>query len=89
MLDINDICYLYKTARSKDEEIFILAQLTCSDVETIIEVLKDAELYEDNQIQKCIKCGQYYIETRRAHICLSCKKKASYERRKKARNEVR
>lgn len=85
MLDINDICYLYKMAKDKDEEVFILSQLTCSDVETIIEVLKDAELYEEKQIQKCIKCGTYYIETRRAHICLSCKKKASYLRRRKAK----
>lgn len=88
MLDVNDICYLYKTAKDKDNEVFILSQLTCSDVETIIEILKDEGLYEEYQIQKCIRCGEYYIETRRAHICLSCKKKASYERRKKERRVI-
>ena len=58
MVDIDDICYLYKTAKDKDEQVFILADLTCSDPETIIEVLKDAELYEEKQIQQCIRCGK-------------------------------
>lgn len=89
MVDIYDICYLYKTAKDKDEQVFILADLTCSDPETIIEVLKDAELYEEKQIQQCIRCGKYYIETRRAHICLSCKKHASYVRRKRKLKNAR
>lgn len=55
-MEINEICYLYKTAKDKDDEIFILAQLTCSDPETIIEVLKDEGIYEENHIQRCIKC---------------------------------
>lgn len=83
MIDVNDICYLYKSAKNKDEQVFILADLSCSDPETIIEILKDEGLYEENQIQQCLRCGIYYIETRRAHICLSCKRKASYERRKR------
>lgn len=83
MLNEYDICYLYRSAKDKDAEVFILAQLTCSDADTIIEILKDAEIYEDNHIQRCIKCKELYIELGRKHICSSCKKKAIYERRRK------
>ena len=41
-----EICFLYRTSKDKDEEIFILGELTASDPETIIEVLKDANEYE-------------------------------------------
>ena len=82
MIETTDICYLYKTAKDKDNEIFILAQLTCSDAETIIEVLKDAELYEEHQIQSCIKCKNMYIEPGRNHICPECKRKANYLRKR-------
>lgn len=83
MLDNGDICYLYKTAKDKDNEVFILAQLTCSDADTIIEILKDEEVYEEQQIQRCIKCKELYIEVGRGHICPSCRRKAMYERRRK------
>ena len=77
MIDTSDIIYLYKTAKDKDDEIFILAQLTCSDADTIIEVLNDADLYEEDKIQRCIKCKELYIEQGRAKICPSCKRKAN------------
>ena len=82
-MDYYDIEFLYRKAKDKDEEVFILAELTASDVETIIEVLKDAGVYETKGIQQCIKCKEMYIERGRAHICPSCKRKARYERRKK------
>ena len=81
-LSYDEIIWLYKVAKNPDEEIFILGELTCSDVETIIEVLKDAGVYVERKIQKCIKCKQMYIENGRAVICQSCKRKKMYERRK-------
>lgn len=75
-----EISRLYQLAKDTDEEIFILADLTDSDVETIIEVLKDEGVYEEKQIQKCIKCKEMYIEKGRAHICPSCKTKAMRRR---------
>lgn len=78
----DEICYLYKSAKNKDEEVFILAELTASDAETIIEVLKDAGIYEDNQIQSCIKCKEMYIEKCRGWICPECRRKKIYAKRK-------
>ena len=81
MIETTDICYLYRTARDRDEEVFILAELTASDADTIIEVLKDAGEYEENHIQRCIKCKELYIEMGRKLICPKCKDKAVRRRR--------
>ena len=88
-MEINEICYLYKTAKDKDDEIFILAQLTCSDPETIIEVLKDEGIYEENHIQRCIKCKEMYIEYGRLQICPSCRRKHTVNKRRKEKRHAR
>lgn len=71
-LEIDDIISLYITAKDKDEEVFILAELTASDADTIIEVLKDLNVYEEKHIQPCFNCGELYIEKNRKRICPTC-----------------
>lgn len=75
-----EISRLYQLSKDMDEEIFILAELTDSDAETIIEVLKDEGVYEEKQIQRCINCKEMYIERGRAHICPSCRTKVMRKR---------
>lgn len=75
-LDIDDIISLYVTAEDKDEEIFILAELTISDPETIIELLKDLCLYQENNIKKCSECGRLFINrgsNRLPAVCKACR----------------
>lgn len=76
-LTYDEIISLYKGAKDKDEEVFILAQLTASDAETIIEVLKDAEVYEQKNIKQCIHCYGMFIDSSRSgkvRICPTCKR---------------
>lgn len=75
---IDDIISLYITAKDKDMEVFILAQLTASDPETIIEVLKDYNIYQEKGIQPCVNCGELYICENRRRTCPTC-----YNRRKR------
>ena len=55
MLTGPEIVTLYKMAKDKDEQIFILAELTASDADTIIEVLKDFGEYKEMNIQRCVR----------------------------------
>lgn len=76
-LELDDIIGLYLTAEDKDKEVFILSELTLSDAETIIEVLKDLKIYEQRRIQKCVNCGNLFINygsNRLPAICNICKK---------------
>jgi predicted RNA-binding Zn ribbon-like protein len=72
-----ELISLYLRAKDKDDEVFILAQLTASDVETIIEVLKDADVYEQNKIKQCIHCKEMFIDSSksgRIKICPTCQR---------------
>jgi recombinational DNA repair protein RecR len=80
---IDDVISLYVTAKDKDKQIFILAQLTASDVETIIEVLKDNGIYEEKGIQECFNCHELFISYNRNRVCETCKRKNRRERRMK------
>lgn len=76
-LTYDEIISLYNGAKDKDEEVFILAQLTASDAETVIEVLKDAGVYEQRRIKQCIHCQTCFIDGSklgRIRICPSCKR---------------
>lgn len=76
-LELDDIIGLYLTAEDKDKEVFILAELTVSDTETIIEVLKDLKIYKHQRIQKCVSCGKLFINygsNRLPAICNICRK---------------
>ena len=80
-LTYDEIISLYLGAKDKDEEVFILAQLTASDAETIIEVLKDAGAYEQRRIKQCIHCQTCFIDASkggRIRICPSCKRHIRY-----------
>lgn len=76
MLTGPEIVTLYKMAKDKDEQIFILAELTASDADTIIEVLKDFGEYKEMNIQRCFNCHELYIAYNRCRVCQDCKRKA-------------
>lgn len=80
MLTGPEIVTLYKMAKDKDEQIFILAELTASDADTIIEVLKDFGEYKEMNIQRCFNCHELYIERNRCRVCDSCKRKGRRRR---------
>ena len=75
-VDYEEIIRLYKQADDKGEQIRILAELTASDDETIIEVLKDHGVYNeaDLKLRTCTMCGkQYTARTNRGKaICRNC-----------------
>jgi hypothetical protein len=58
-----EIVRSYLHSQNKTEQIFILAELTLSDTDTIIEVLKDAGVLQIRDIHKriCCRCGREYI----------------------------
>ena len=57
-MENNDICFFFQNAKDKREQIYILAQLTNSDTDTIIEVLKDHKLCV--KYAKCRKCSKLF-----------------------------
>ena len=76
-LTTDEIISLYTTAKDKDEQVFILAELTASDAETIIEVLKDLGIYKQINIKYCAYCGDPFIDSTKYHkatVCPSCKR---------------
>lgn len=90
-VDYDEIERLYRQAPNKAEEIEILAQLTASDHETIIEVLKDLGVFkaEDikNNIRVCTRCNKAYITANKKGkaVCPECVRefRANYKKRKK------
>lgn len=90
-VDYDEIERLYRQAPNKAEEIEILAQLTASDHETIIEVLKDLGVFkaEDikNNIRVCTRCNNAYITANKKGkaVCPNCVRefRANYKKRKK------
>lgn len=56
---IDEIVTIYKNAKHKTEQIKILADLTGTDKETIIEILSDAGAYEP-VYTNCTICGAKY-----------------------------
>lgn len=76
-----EVVFMYRKAKFKTEQIHILAELTASDAETIIEVLKDAGAYEQRRIKQCIHCQTCFIDASklgRIRICPSCKRHIRY-----------
>lgn len=74
------IVSLYLRAKDKDEEIEILKELTASDYETIVEILKDAGVYKQKGIKKCIICGRMFRS--RPDTCERCRYAAKINRRR-------
>ena len=72
----HDIVVYYKQAANKIEEVEKLAELTASDVETILEILKDAGVYK-GKYHVCGRCGQEFpsiYKKLRSPLCPECRK---------------
>lgn len=88
-VDYEQILRLYRIADNKGEQILILAELTASDEETIIEVLKDHGVFNPEDIadslRTCTGCGRKYIarDRRGRAVCPQC----AFRRRKQRENE--
>lgn len=61
--DPAEIVRSYQQAANKTEQVFILADLTLSDTDTIIEILKDAGVLNDKDLRKrlCARCGREFV----------------------------
>ena len=74
--DSAEIVRSYKQAADKTEQVIILAELTCSDIDTIIEILKDAGAIHQGDIRKriCCRCGKEYITAtyKGVPVCEDC-----------------
>ena len=74
-----DIVYEYSHAANKGEQIWILSDLTMMSVEAIIDILKDAGVFNksDLNVRKCNKCGKeiYAMNERGIAVCDKCRKK--------------
>lgn len=74
--DSAEIVRSYKQAADKTEQVIILAELTCSDIDTIIEILKDAGAINQGDIRKriCCRCGKEYITAtyKGVSVCEDC-----------------
>ena len=97
-VDYEQILRLYRIAENKGEQILILAELTASDAETIIEVLKDHGVFnpEDvaDSLRECSACGRKYIarDKRGRAVCPDCaflRQKQRDNERKRQRMEAR
>lgn len=81
-----EIVKLYKESRNKVEEVQILAELTASDVETILAILQDEGVY-DPDYRICVQCGNEYPRIyARQRICPECRENNKIA--KKNRTEV-
>lgn len=78
-MSTHDIVVSYKQSANKQEQIEILADLTASDAETIIEVLKDAGVFNPNDLsfRTCKRCGEKFFTTQVSGVvvCETCKRK--------------
>lgn len=94
-VDYEEIERLYRQAPNKAEEIQILAELTASDTETIIEVLKDLGVFKPEDvaanIRTCSKCGRAYITANRKGraVCPQCQQEHRYDYKKRKKEERR
>lgn len=64
-VDYEEIVRSYEQAENKGEQIHVLAELTLSDEETIIEVLKDHGVFNEadiaDSLRTCSRCGRVYV----------------------------
>lgn len=80
-LEKSDVVYMYSHARDKHEEISILAELTASDIETIIEVLKEAEQPIEGKYIKCKSCGFLMPGESKSPLCPKCRYREKMRKR--------
>lgn len=97
-IDYEELVRSYIQAENKGAQIHVLAELTLSDEETIIEVLKDHGVFHEEDIEdslrECHRCGKKYVaRTMRGRAtCPECVRyhrkeivKAANERKKQKR----
>lgn len=74
-LSTDMIVSLYLRAKDRDKEVCVLAELTASDTDTILEVLKDAGVFS-GAFKTCPRCGTRYpvlpAKMRRNSHCPEC-----------------
>lgn len=72
-MDSEEIVIAYKQAKNKSGQIDILADLTMSDAETIITILRDNGV-NAGVMRTCCWCGRdYYAKDKRGKaLCLPC-----------------
>lgn len=74
-----EIAYEYSHAKDRTEQTRILSELTDSDVDTIIEILKDEGVYKEGDInyKTCSRCGCKYISDVKGrkglNVCERCR----------------
>jgi hypothetical protein len=68
----SEIATLYAHARNKGEEINIIAELTLSDAATIIEILKDAGVYNKKDLADYAICKCGYLRRKNKAGCDRC-----------------
>ena len=74
-----EIIALYKKAKYKEEQITILAQLTASDTDTILEILKDVGVYS-GAYRNCPKCGKSFpalTHYNKGRCCEECRERSA------------
>lgn len=72
----DDIVRSYRMAKDKIKQITILAELTCSDTDTIIAILDDEGIFNGTH-RVCTRCGMEYpaLHRRGRSFCPRCRKK--------------
>ena len=78
-LSKEEIIFMYKGAKHKEEQISILAQLTASDTDTILEILKDAGVYS-GAYRNCPKCGKVFpalTHYNKGRCCEECRERSA------------
>ena len=74
----DEVISMYMKAKHKEEQITILAQLTASDTDTILEILKDAGVYS-GAYRNCPKCGQRFpalTHYNKGRCCEECRERS-------------
>lgn len=78
-LSKDEIITLYKKAKYKEDQVTILAQLTASDTDTILEILKDAGVYS-GAYRSCPKCGKSFpalTHYNKGKCCDECRQRSA------------
>lgn len=73
-----EMCELFKGAQNKRQQVRILAELTDTDVETVVEILRDAGLYVRSR--RCKKCGKLF-KAYVSPLCRECEEAAARDRK--------
>ena len=72
-----EICYQYKHAVNKVQQVIILSELNLTDTDTIIQILKDGGVLnpKDMKSRICCRCGREYpvVSRKGLPVCPECR----------------